>query len=117
MQTHPSRHGQKGFWEARLALSSWGFDLSIFRSEAEIQFAAHYVADLVVDSPEFERLALLGVTPAWIIGSNGPFIGIDGMKKLATAFELGKQIGKDTSIWIEHLTSVEVIKMLPRLYN
>ena len=110
------RSGRKSFATARQQLIGWGFDLNLFRCEEEIQFAAHFVEDTIVDS-EFQLVQRFGVPPAWIMGDHGPFLGDDGLEKLAMAFELGKQLGLNTTSWLTRHTSVEVIKMLPSLYN
>lgn len=117
IQEYVRRSGRKGHHVSRRLLVEWGFDLRLFKCEEEIQFATHYIEDHIIESVEFELLKRFGVTPAWIIGDNGPFVGEDGMKKLIQAFELGQHLNINTSNWLVHHTSVEVIKMLPKLYN
>lgn len=88
-----------------------GFDLSLFKCEAEKELAWREI-DRVSETQLVKRF---GVTPAWIIGDSGEFIGRSGVRKLTHAFKLGREIGDDTTEWMVHLSSNEVLEMLPRL--
>lgn len=109
---HPVSHsGRVEFRGARRALVEAGFDLKLFKCDAEIELAAREI-DRVAGT---ELVTHFGATPAWIIGDRGPFIGRNGIVHLTRAFELGRQLCLDTVEWMVHLTSVEVIEMLPML--
>ncbi len=90
-----------------------GFNLELFKCEAEKRLAVRELPRVT----ETKLVKHFGVSPAWIIGDSGPFIGENGVEKLTQAFELGRQLGINTADWIVHFTSVEVIEMLPKLYN
>ncbi|MCX6715352.1 MAG: hypothetical protein NTX72_06090 [Candidatus Uhrbacteria bacterium] len=106
-----SLSGRVEFRGARRALIEAGFDLNLFKCEAEIELAVREI-DRV---SETELVTHFGATPAWVIGDRGPFIGRNGVLNLIRAFELGRQLCLDTVEWMIHLTSVEVIDMLPML--
>ncbi|OGL69847.1 hypothetical protein A3C09_01535 [Candidatus Uhrbacteria bacterium RIFCSPHIGHO2_02_FULL_47_44] len=97
--------------QLELTLVEAGFDLDLFKCEAEMEFAEREI-DRVSETWLVKRF---GVTPAWIIGDNGEFIGRNGVRKLTRAFKLGHVIGMNTSEWMVHLSSNEVIALLPLL--
>lgn len=109
---HPvSYSGRVEFRGAHRVLIEAGFDLKLFKCDAEIELAAREI-DRVAET---ELVTHFGATPAWIIGNSGPFIGRNGVDKLTRAFELGRQLALDTVEWMILLTSSEVLEMLPRL--
>jgi hypothetical protein len=113
LQHTVAHSGDMRFSKIEQVLVEAGFDLSIFKCQAEKELAAR----------ELDRLAktklvkYFRVSPAWIIGSDGPFIGHDGLTKLTQAVKIGSRLGKDVSSWPQQFTSVEVIGMLPSLFN
>lgn len=109
MQTMPMKNPSR----VDRSLVAAGFDLTLFKCQAEKELALRELDRLA----ETKLVKRFGVSPAWIIGTSGPFIGHDGVTKLTHAFEIGSRLGKDVDNWPKHFTSVEVIRMIPGLHN